>query len=117
YCIGLSDSAHQKWANIEKLRILLTKSKKNPFTAIDELYGQIFEPSKEPIADGAIESEAVTIMTIHQSKGLEFPVVVLADGESQMPMTYGDILADKDLGLAVNPRGRAVAQCAPADAL
>lgn len=111
YMIGLHDDADQKWANIEKLRAMLVLPKKNPFCVIDQIYQQISLPDKEPQAPSHKSKDAVTIMTIHQSKGLEFNVVVLADGEASLPANYRELLGDKDEGLVMKPKGRAIAAC------
>lgn len=113
HACGLSDRAFQKWANIEKLRSLVANRNNNPFTIIDDLYQRIFEQDKEPLARGRICDDAVSIMTIHQSKGLEFKVVVVADGESNMPRNLKDFLISPKFGLTINKKGRAIGQCAP----
>ncbi len=111
YALGLMNNPEQKWANIEKLSSLLTKSNKNPFTLIDEFYGHIANKSKEPLAMMNKGDDACTIMTIHQSKGLEFKVVVLADGEAESLANYDEFLADEELGVVLKPK--AMAACAP----
>lgn len=55
----------------------------------------------EPEVSGVAEENAVRLMSIHQSKGLEFPVVVLADlgknfNEQDL---HAEIILDEDLGL------------------
>ena len=59
-----------------------------------------YVPEKSTVSDSG---EAVTVMTVHKSKGLEFPVVFVADagrtytdGFKGSEMTY-----DKDLGMAI----------------
>lgn len=113
YLYAFHDTADQKWANIEKLRTMLTKVKGNPFSAIEDLYEEIVEPSKEPQAEGPVDNDAVTIMTIHQSKGLEFKVVVIADGESTLRSNFQDLLVSEDVGIAVRPLRRAISSCLP----
>ncbi len=56
--------------------------------------------SKEPDAPAAAPTNAVRLLSVHQSKGLEFPIVVLADlGKS---INFGDlkehIILDEDYG-------------------
>jgi ATP-dependent exoDNAse (exonuclease V) beta subunit len=57
--------------------------------------------------------DAIRLMTIHQAKGLEFPVVVMADTEARPRPETSDVLFDPDVGLAVSHRGRPIAACAP----
>ena len=45
--------------------------------------------------------DVVRVMTIHQSKGLEFPVVVVADLGAQFRFDQGQALIDRDLGLGL----------------
>ncbi|MCR4419967.1 MAG: helicase-exonuclease AddAB subunit AddA [Clostridia bacterium] len=54
-----------------------------------------------PAAPGAGQGQAVRIMSIHKAKGLEFPVVVLADlgRPFNLGETKGDLLLHRDLGL------------------
>lgn len=113
YALGHEDNPKQKWANIEKLSQILATSKENPFMLIDDLYQRIFEHDKEPLADAETKSAAIKIMTIHQAKGLEFKVVVVADLESALPNNRSELLADKNLGLAMRPKGRMIAHCTP----
>ncbi|MBE3591207.1 MAG: helicase, partial [Firmicutes bacterium] len=45
------------------------------------------------------QEDAVRVMTIHQSKGLEFPVVIVADLGAPFQRTKGDLFVDRGLGL------------------
>ena len=62
------------------------------------------EPAGQPLRD------AVRLMSIHQSKGLEFPIVVLADLGNRFNLedTRGRVILDEELGLCpqVKPPGR-----------
>ena len=49
------------------------------------------------------DPRAVQIMTIHQAKGLEFPIVVVADLGAQRNRNNGRVLFERNLGLAVKP--------------
>ena len=56
------------------------------------------------IANGSSASAAVSIMSIHKSKGLEFPVVFLCNLSRRFNMesTRSQILCDKELGLGLS---------------
>jgi ATP-dependent helicase/nuclease subunit A len=61
------------------------------------------EPAEQPLRD------AVRLMSIHQSKGLEFPIVALADLGKRFNLddTRGRVILDEELGLCpqVKPPG------------
>jgi len=68
------------------LMLLLELAKKFEAAGYKGLFGfvsylrKLMERGDEPAVEGASQDEnAVTIMTIHKSKGLEFPIVILAD--------------------------------------
>ena len=62
------------------------------------------EPAAQPLRD------AVRLMSIHQSKGLEFPIVALADLGKRFNLDdlRGRVILDEELGLCpmVNPPGK-----------
>jgi ATP-dependent exoDNAse (exonuclease V) beta subunit len=110
---GIGDAADQAWANINKLCSMASGGGVDPFVKIEEYFEQIFSNLKEGQALGTNAEHLVTIMTIHQSKGLEFKVVILADCESPLPQNHQDFLFDPELGIVVKPRNRPIALCAP----
>ena len=57
-----------------------------------------------PTQDAPARSDAVRIMTIHKSKGLEFPIVILADLARKMNMqdNASAVLTDEELLLGSN---------------
>ena len=59
------------------------------------------EAAAEPDVPAVATEDAVRLMSIHQSKGLEFPVVVLADLARQFNERdlRGEIIFDEDFGL------------------
>lgn len=49
------------------------------------------------------ETGAVTIMTVHKSKGLEFPVVIVADASAEPEGRPDDVPSHRELGLVLTP--------------
>ncbi|MES2504061.1 MAG: UvrD-helicase domain-containing protein [Myxococcota bacterium] len=100
--------------NILKLRTLLIDVLENYDVKIRDLWSKLDRPPKEGLAEAFGSSEqAVQIMTLHQSKGLEFPVVILADLASTPPSDSDAIVFDPTVGLAVTHKNRPLALCAP----
>ncbi|MDR3668443.1 MAG: UvrD-helicase domain-containing protein [Ignavibacteriaceae bacterium] len=96
----------QEIANIEKLISLTSDFQKEGyktlFDFVNFLKSSIEEKDDEPQAPVSEESNAVKIMTIHQSKGLEFPVIVLYkcnDTTINNTIKSKTIIADKTFGL------------------
>lgn len=111
--IAFLPNKEQKIANIKKLKFMLGQSKANIFRLIEEFFNKISSDFSEPLALCINKNEAVSIMTIHQSKGLEFKIVVLADSESELPNNSKDFSYDKTLGFAIKPKGRPIMACLP----
>lgn len=67
---------------------------------IDELVRNELQPQQP---GGASEENAVRIMTIHGSKGLEFPVVILADAHKKFNLkdTTMPVLIDRRFGIGM----------------
>jgi ATP-dependent exoDNAse (exonuclease V) beta subunit len=100
--------------NLEKLRAMAAKRRRDPFAALARFTEAIDDPPPEPLAQLAGDRlDAVRVMTIHQSKGLEFPVVVLADAGAGLRGESDDLAFEGTYGLAVTARGRPIAACLP----
>ncbi len=106
----------QARANLEKL-IDLARSRKgdiaySPDLFLEEMELLIDQPIPE--TEAAVESEgtdSVQLMTIHQSKGLEFPVVILPDLGRRSPGNAGGMEVDEESGLVLrlyHPSGEAM---------
>ena len=97
------ESCPQMYANIDKLSAWARKFEKRGFNTIyDFLYDTDMLTkigSDESEAMTFQNSEIVNIMTIHASKGLEFPVVAIFDSNSENNRTDSLIQTD-ELGLS-----------------
>ena len=58
---------------------------------------------KEPVAATTAEGDVIRVMTIHNAKGLEFPVVVIPDLERKAPPTSSQPVFHEELGPLVKP--------------
>ncbi len=103
-------SGEQRVANVDRIcsELLVREvAGESPRRLLRELRARA-ERELDPEADvvGAV-SDAVRIMTVHQSKGLQFRVVVAADLGRQIPVPNEKVLYDRDApgGVAVSVRG------------
>lgn len=111
--IAHEPEAHLCFANIEKLKGMLVLADGDFNGQIEQLSYKVRHSPKEAMGEEELASNAVKIMTIHQSKGLEFPVVFVADTSASIPSDSSDLIFDSDCGLALSHRGRPIAVCAP----
>ncbi|MBI1945897.1 MAG: UvrD-helicase domain-containing protein [Deltaproteobacteria bacterium] len=130
---AVEHDAAARLANLAKLRELCSAPGESAVVTLLRLSAALDELPREPLAaapddqrDDELDDETaapavgaprrrgrVHIMTIHQAKGLEFPVVVLADGTAGLKNATDDVLFDVDAGLAVGARGRPIGACLP----
>ena len=96
---------------IENLRLLSDMAKEIYDSGITDFSGivkQLCETEKEmPMYDGATEVKpinAVRIMSIHKSKGLEFPIVFIAQLNKDIMRMRNEknVIIDMDMGIAFN---------------
>ena len=106
YYVGAMTGGTQRQAN---LRILVDRADQFESASINGLFNFIRFADKLQDASGDMgtakvlgeNEDVVRIMTIHKSKGLEFPVVICAGLGKQFNLMdmRGDMLLHKDLGL------------------
>ncbi len=101
----------QRLANIEKLFGLAERFERSGAHLIRDFvkYVHDFEAIGSRESEGQLDdsANAVKLMTIHQAKGLEFPVVIIPDLHRLKPSWEGYFLLDRHLGLTLKvPNGR-----------
>lgn len=107
--IGVEPDASDRLANLEKLRAMTESSRGSAVAAIGRLWASLDDPPRVGPASGLPpDVDAVQVMTIHQAKGLEFPIVVAADLGSGSPRIRDDFLFDPKIGLTVSVAGRGI---------
>lgn len=97
---GLPDG-HRRRGNVEKL---LEKAAASGALLYTDFVAQLGELSAREVREGeaALEADgAITLMTVHQAKGLEFPLVVLLDADRNRTRSDDAVLLRDDAhGLA-----------------
>jgi ATP-dependent helicase/nuclease subunit A len=109
--ISASYDGAQRLANIEKLFNLAERFERSGAHLIRDFvkYVHDFEAIGSRESEGQLDdsANAVKLMTIHQAKGLEFPVVVIPDLHRTRPSWEGYFLLDRHRGLTLKvPNGR-----------
>ncbi len=104
----------RKLANLRKLIDQARVFDRSGVFTLSDFIAQLSEavakqPDEAPAAMHAEGSNVVRLMTIHQAKGLEFPVVIVPDLNRREPPQRGAFAFDDRLGPAVkSPDGEAV---------
>ncbi|HEU4479679.1 MAG TPA: 3'-5' exonuclease, partial [Pyrinomonadaceae bacterium] len=101
----------QRLANIEKLFGLAERFERSGAHLIRDFVKFVhdFEAIGSRESEGQLDdsANAVKLMTIHQAKGLEFPVVIIPDLHRSKPTWEGYFLLDRHRGLTLKvPNGR-----------
>jgi ATP-dependent helicase/nuclease subunit A len=100
----------RKLANLEKLleqaRELDRVSPGDLNGFITQLSEFVHRPPKEALAAVQAEGDVVRLMTIHNAKGLEFPVVVLGDMGRGYAANRGEATLDREFGPVLPESGK-----------
>lgn len=100
--------AEQALANLDKLLELATTRERDG-VGVSAFAGELLELAEaEPTeAQGEVvdelDADAVTLCTVHQAKGLEWPIVVLPDLSASPNPTNSTVRFDRLAGLGVKP--------------
>lgn len=70
--------------------------------SIDRFLSYIDESEENPLSDSVGSANAVRMMTMHASKGLEFPIVVIPDLEHQFKRDDNALDCNFDMGIAMD---------------
>jgi ATP-dependent helicase/nuclease subunit A len=107
--VAVEWNGEQLLANIDKIVEMAREYEQGGFMSladfIDSLHQTIHQDPREGEAQIAMEDEGtVKIMTVHQAKGLEFPVVFYPDLQQTIRNDPGKVRLDSDTGLGVKIR-------------
>ena len=92
--------------NVDKL---LQDAHASGIVRVEDFLEYIVTLKAAGVREGEAPSEAqgaVRLMTVHKAKGLEFPVVVLADASRRAPADYSRILLSREMGVVARPGRR-----------
>src|SRR4029450_5097789 len=109
--IAANFDGSQRLANVERVFTLAAPFESSGAHLIRDFvrYVEEFEAIGSRESEGQIDeaANAVKLMTIHQAKGLEFPVVIIPDLHRSKNPPDNWILLDRQLGLTLKvPDGR-----------
>ena len=116
--IAASFDGAQRLANVQRLFTLAERFEQSGAHLIRDFvrYVEEFEAIGSRESEGQIDeaTNAVRLMTIHQAKGLEFPVVIIPELQRYSKVSDSWFLLDRHLGLTLkvpDGRGDLVAGC------
>ena len=100
----LRQGGRQALANLNKFREMVDKYEKDNIGSVEDLIDLFEELKAGDESQARLESEeadVVKILTIHKSKGLQFPVVIIPEMASSKKTSYSNILFSKDRGIGI----------------
>ncbi len=104
--VAAGSRSEQIFANLEKLKRLARIYEEQGFINLYDFVGRlkrlIAQKEDEGQASTDVFADAIKIMTIHSSKGLEFPVVIVPSLERDF-RPDSDPFLDKELGVGFKP--------------
>jgi ATP-dependent helicase/nuclease subunit A len=102
--LGMVPGGSRLQRNVDKL--LADAHRSRLVSLVDFLaYVQTLRDVGTREGEAPVEAEgAVQLMTVHKAKGLEFPMVVIADAAYKPPVWRSGVLLDEDMGLLLGIR-------------
>ena len=100
----LKDNGEQSMANIYKFIDIVKSYESNNKSSLEDFIDYINEIKEGNESEANVESEdsnVVKLLTIHKSKGLEFPVVIIPEMSRDSGGGYSNLLFHKDVGLGI----------------
>ncbi|MBK6427586.1 MAG: UvrD-helicase domain-containing protein [Blastocatellia bacterium] len=101
--LAAADDGAQRLSNVDKLVSVARSFERGRGRLLGDFTEYVREfnrlESDEAEASVRADAEAVAVMTVHKSKGLEFPVVAIADLQGIFRNGGGDVLVDREGGL------------------
>ena len=100
------DDGRQMIANVEKLRALVRKAQAGGFFSLSDLAEILRLRSEEDQKEGQAQldmegEDAVSVMTVHAAKGLEFPIVLIPELESPGMQEHDLVCVDENEGIGL----------------
>jgi ATP-dependent helicase/nuclease subunit A len=92
--------------NVEKL---LQDAHASAIVRVEDFLDYVETLKSAGAREGEAPSEAqgaVRLMTVHKAKGLEFPIVVLADASRQAPLDFSRVVLSRGMGVVARPGRR-----------
>lgn len=105
--LSSSSDGEQSVANIYKFIDMTRKYDRENNTSLEDYIDYLEERRLDSEQEGIIQSakdDVVKIMTIHGSKGLQFPVVIIPEMARSIGVSHSTILFDKDIGLGIRAK-------------
>lgn len=98
----LQEHGKQSLANINKFTSLAEEFDRMNTKTLEAFIDYVEKIRLEDTSEGLISSDnSVNLLTIHKSKGLQFPVVIIPELSKDIPNRFPRFLYEKEIGLGI----------------